>query len=39
MYYHALENNYQCIYYDKPFLDNIQIKDNHLLAHAGEKIY
>ena len=33
------ENNYQCMYCDKPFLDNIQIKDNHLIAHAGEKIY
>ena len=36
---HITKNNYQCIYCDKPFLNNILIKDNHLLAHAGEKIY
>ena len=36
---HITKNNYQCIYCVKPFLNNIQIKDNHLLAHAGEKIY
>ena len=27
------------MYCDKPFLDNTQIKDNNLIAHAGEKIY
>ena len=36
---HTTENNYQYIYCNKPFLNNIQIKDDHLIAHTGEYIY
>ena len=36
---HTTENNYQYIYCNKPFLNNIQIKDNHLIAHTGEYVY
>ena len=36
---HTTENNYQCTYCDKIFLNNIHVKDHNFITHTGEKIY